>query len=91
MAVPNSAAEFDSARRPWRRSGAVIVSEAAGPYDAQLIEADSGSKLFEWLNEQGYYQDPKSEPPRRVCRQGLQVPGIKLQNGQTRATSSPSR
>ena len=94
MAVPNSAAEFDSApggREDGQGSSVTVLQEAAvGPYDAQLIEADSGSKLFEWLNEQGYYQDPKSEPLLdEYVDKGFKFLGIKLQNGQDSGDIKP--
>ena len=82
---------FDSATGESGPQSVTVLQEAAvGPYDAQLIEADSGSKLFEWLNEQGYFQDPKSEPLLdEYVEKGFKFLGIKLQNGQDSGDIKP--
>jgi hypothetical protein len=81
----------DSAPNQEGGGSVTVLQEAAvGPYDAQLIEAESGSQLFEWLNEQGYYQDPKSEPLLdEYVSKGFKFLGIKLQNGQDSGDIKP--
>jgi len=71
--------------------GVAVLQEAkVGPYDAQLIEATSGAELFEWLNEQGYFQDPLSEPLLdEYVSKGFKFLGIKLQNGQDAGDIKP--
>jgi len=68
----------------------VLQEAAVGPYDAQLIEAESGDMLFEWLNDQGYFQDPKSLPLlEEYVDKGFKFLGIKLQNGQDSGDIKP--
>ncbi|MFO0744242.1 MAG: DUF2330 domain-containing protein [Myxococcota bacterium] len=41
----------------------VVLDEAAvGPYQAQLLEAPDVDTLFDWLNRNGYNQDPAARP-----------------------------
>ncbi|MGB0592042.1 MAG: DUF2330 domain-containing protein [Myxococcota bacterium] len=83
--------DFASSEGGDREPSVTVLQEAAvGPYDAQLIEADSGDKLFEWLNEQGYFQDPKSLPLlEEYVEKGFKFLGIKLQNGQDSGDIKP--
>jgi len=80
LASPSSGAAWESERE----EPVTVLQEArVGPYDAQLIEATSGAELFEWLNEQGYFQDPKSEVLLdEYVEKGFKFLGIKLQTGQ---------
>lgn len=63
--------------------GVTVLEEAeVGPYNAQLIEADSSSALFEWLGENGYLQDQKALPILDdYLSRGFKFLGIKLQSG----------
>jgi len=69
MAFPTSggwadaSSSADSGSSPGGSPPEVAVLEEAqvGPYDAQLIEAQSSDALFTWLNDNGYYQDPAAK------------------------------
>lgn len=59
----------------------VILEEAkVGPYDAQLLEATSSDGLYNWLNTNGYYQDPAAKPLLAYYLSlGYKFVGIRLQ------------
>ena len=62
----------------------VVVTQSAnvGPYDAQLIEATSGQALFDWLNDNEYYQDPAAlSLLEHYVDQDFAFIGIRLENG----------
>lgn len=69
----------------------VVLQEAAvGPYDAQLIEAQSSDALYLWLADNGYLQDPNAQPILdHYVSKGFKFIGIKLQSGKTTGDLRP--
>jgi hypothetical protein len=69
----------------------VVLQEAkVGPYNAQMIEATDADELFEWLNEEGYYQDPNAQPLlEHYVDQGFVFLGIRLQNDKDTGDMKP--
>lgn len=63
--------------------GVDVLDEAqVGPYDAQLLQSASSDDLFEWLNQNGYYQDPAAKPLLgHYVAQGYVFVAVRLQNG----------
>ncbi len=60
----------------------VVDAARVGPYDAQLIEAQSSQALYDWLNANGYYQDPAAKQLLgHYLGLGYVFLGIRLQSG----------
>lgn len=68
-----------------------VLDEAkVGPYDAQLIQTESSDALFEWLNDNEYYQDPAAKPLLgHYVSQGYVFVGIRLQSGKDNGDIKP--
>lgn len=61
-----------------------------GPYDAQLLQTQSSDALFQWLGDNGYYQDPMAKPLLGYyVSQGYSFVGIRLQNGKDTGDIKP--
>ncbi|NUN12299.1 MAG: DUF2330 domain-containing protein [Myxococcales bacterium] len=69
---------------------AVLQSADIGPYAAQLIQATDSQALFDWLNDNGYTQDPKALPllDHYVASKYVFV-GLKLQNEKSTGDLKP--
>jgi len=69
----------------------VLDTAAVGPYDAELITAPKSSDdLFDWLNANGYVQDPASKPLLGYyVSQGYKFIGVRLQNGKSTGDIRP--
>lgn len=92
MFPPSSNETFDDDEAPRLDS---FVQDAAkvGPYDAQLIAAPkSSADLFDWLNSNGYAQDPAAKPLlAHYVSQGYKFIGIRLSNGKSSGDIRPIR
>jgi len=84
----NTSAGFFDGNRP---DPYVLDSAAVGPYDAELITApQSSDDLFDWLNANGYVQDPASKPLLGYyVSQGYKFIGVRLQNGKDNGDIRP--
>ncbi len=69
----------------------VVLQQAkVGPYDAQLIQAKSSDTLMEWLDANGYVQDPAAKPHLSYyVGMGYVFLGIRLQTGKTTGDLKP--
>jgi len=92
MSTADSAPAPGNAADPSGPEGRVAVLEEAsvGPYNAQLIEASDADALYEWLNDNGYYQDPAAQPllEHYVGQEYLFI-GIRLQSERNDAALKP--
>ncbi len=69
---------------------AVLEEAEVGPYDAQLIDAESSDALYAWLNDNGYYQDPSAQSVLSYyVGRGYKFIGVKLQNGKGNGDLKP--
>jgi len=94
--VSNTALESpDSGGGPGLPNEDPFVEQEAkvGPYNAQLIAAPKSSDaLFDWLNDNGYYQDPAARPLlAHYVSQGFKFIGIRLQSGRNVGDIKPIR
>jgi hypothetical protein len=69
----------------------VVLQEAkVGPYNAQLVQATETQALYDWLNENGYFQDPAALPLLdHYLGGGYVFLGIKLQTGKGNGDLKP--
>lgn len=88
----DSAFSADAASSEGSAPPKVAVLQAAdiGPYAAQLISATDSQALFDWLNENGYIQDPKALPllDHYVASEYVFV-GLRLQNDKSTGDLKP--
>ncbi len=83
--------DFGAPPQAAPRPGVDVVEAArVGPYDAQLLEAKSSDALFDWLNANGYYQDPASKQLLgHYIGLGYVFLGIRLQSGKSTGDLRP--
>ena len=90
--VANERAMLDSATSETQEPDPFVLDTArVGPYDAQLIDTpESSDELFDWLNANGYYQDPAAKPLLAYyVSLGYRFIGIRLQNGKDNGDIRP--
>jgi hypothetical protein len=87
----DSSASADSSPGGTPTPPVVVLQEAkVGPYNAQLIQATETQALYDWLNKEGYFQDPAALPLLDHYLDGGYVfLGIKLQTGKGNGDLKP--
>ncbi|MEZ4266728.1 MAG: DUF2330 domain-containing protein [Myxococcota bacterium] len=88
----DSSTSADSAADVSAPAPAVVVLQEAkvGPYNAQLIQATETQALYDWLNKEGYFQDPAALPLLdHYLGGGYVFLGIKLQTGKGNGDLKP--